>query len=111
MDVSKITSSTNLNRFTAEGGLNQVVQDFTAIRKTIRTGDLRTARKALLTFQQDLQKMPQTSPLRSLFVEGGPFRGDLQTVQAAVESGDVSKTQAAMKRLLAAIEKLIAANR
>jgi DNA-binding FadR family transcriptional regulator len=110
MKVSQI-SSTNPHPAIAQGGFLQMARDFKAIGSTLQSGDLAAAQNAVLKFQQDLAKSPETDSLNKLFGPTGSLGNDFQALQIAIQSNDPASAQQAFTVVVQGFEKLIAANR
>jgi peptidoglycan hydrolase CwlO-like protein len=81
---------------------NGLRQDLLTLQQDLSEGNLNSAQQALWRFQQDLQSVrPQQNGIRSS-AEVNPastMRGDLQALQAALDSGDLAMAEEAFVRM------------
>ena len=75
-------------------GLNQQMK---VLQKAIAAGDTWEAQQALAAFQKDLPGVPQPAVVQSVSLSdpGQTMKADLQSLQNALEAGDIAGAQSA----------------
>ncbi len=86
--------------FAGGGGLSEATglnQGMKVLQKAIATGDVWEAQQAFTAFQKDLPGVPQPAAVQSVSLSNlaQTMRADLQSLQNAVEAGDLSGAQVA----------------
>src|SRR5580658_4807007 len=84
---------------TAISPLAQRAQDFDALQKNIKTGNLQGAQTAFAAFLQDVQKTTQMAGPTSMFGPGTQAGKDLQALGGALKSANLAGAQKALVTL------------
>ncbi len=78
-------------------------QDFKAIEDAVQSGDLASAKQAVAVFQQDQQNIQNARSAiggqSQSSQQNSPFKNDVSAVIGAIQSGDLTGAQTALKTL------------
>lgn len=101
MNVSFANPATAAYPTGPQGGLQQPALDFKALGSALRSGDLSAAQQAFANLQKDAQSpVPlATTSTSKPTSQNSPLAGDLQALQSALQSGDLSGAQSAFATL------------
>jgi hypothetical protein len=115
MNVSSVTSANSLYQPPYQTGFGQGPQDFESLANALQSGSLTGAQSAFSSLQKDLPGLSQLLQTGSSSspspAQNNPIATALQSLQSALQSGDLSGAQQAFANLQQGLQGAGAAHR
>jgi hypothetical protein len=89
----------NITGVSASSDLSQRYADLTALQSALQSGNITNAQHAFAAFQQEVQKVSQTSGANGIFAPGSQPSRDLQRLNNALNSADLAGANIAFASL------------
>lgn len=109
MNVSSVTSGRTPYTNPYQTNFRQGLQDFESLANALQSGNLSSAQSAFSSLGQDLPGMSQllqaSSSSESSATQNSPIVKDLQSLQSALQSGDLSGAQKAFANLQQSLQQ------
>src|SRR6185369_8169811 len=104
MSVSSIGSSRAASPFSVQNNFKKPFEDLKALKSALKSGDLAAAKAAFATFTKDIQKPAGSTPSgdsspAAPSAAASSVANDLKSLEAALNSGDISAAQQAFASL------------
>jgi hypothetical protein len=96
--ISGVTSATQSYRPATQNNFGRLAQDFTAIGGALQSGNVLSARGALVSFQKDLTGVASAANNQP-FGKNSQANTDFQSLTAALQSGDLTGARQAYASL------------